>query len=405
MKFVRSIVDSTPLVIFSMLILSGINVLFITGIIPASYAHLDHLPHYNSGGNRYSWGNYSYFIALEPEYGVAKQQPTAIEFSIQDRNGNDVYNVTTMVEIYETTTGQRIHVFPWTFQKIGDFILFYIFPRIGNYQIVLSILEDNKDGTTASLSNLIGNADPPRTLLSNVKDCQCERTVFNISISPTFGFVQNLMFAVIIILPVTVLGSVLVWKYRSLQSKIGIGKGMQVVLTRREAVRYLVMLLAIGGGALHLAVFQDHATQHVYYSLFLLAAAASQVAYGIIFVLVTLSADRVSQDAEMKRDAEMRGAYGKMDKTEEKRKKIIHNYKRNMIVNMFGLIGTSVLIGLYVYSVIFPPPLSPTNSAEQVDIGGISAKLLEILLVIGIIFIIRWDREEIKDNLIQTSNA
>lgn len=399
MKFVRSIADSAPLVIFSMLILSGINVLFITGIIPVSYAHLDHLPHYNSGGNRYSWGNYSYFIALEPEYGVAKEQPTAIEFSIQDLNGNDVYNVTTMVEIYETTTGQRIHVFPWTFQKIGDFILFYIFPRIGNYQIVLSILDDNKDDTTTSPPNLIGNADPPRTFLSNVKDCQCERTVFNISISPAFGFVQNLMFAVIIILPVTVLGSVLVWKYRSLQSKIGIGKGMQVVLTRREAVRYLVMLLAIGGGALHLAVFQDHATQHVYYSLFLLAAAASQVAYGIIFVLVTLSRDGVSRDAEMKE------AYGKMDKTEEIRKKIIHNYKRNMTVNMFGLIGTSILIGLYAYSVIFPPPLSPTNSAEEVDIGGISAKLLEILLVIGIIFIIKWDREEIKDNLIQTSNA
>lgn len=399
MKSVRNIADSAPLVIFSVLIISGINVLFITGIISVSNAHLDHLPHYNSGGNRYSWGNYSSFIALEPEYGVANQQPTAIEFSIQDRNGNDVYNVTTMVEIYETTTGQRIHVFPWTFQKIGDFILFYIFPRIGNYQIVLSILDDNKYGTSTSPPNLIGNADPPRTLLSNVKDCDCERTVFNISISPAYGFVQNLMYAVIMILPVTVLGSVLVWKYRSLQNKIGKGKGIQAVLTRREAVRYLVMLLAIGGGALHLAVFQDHATQHVYYSLFLLAAAASQVAYGIIFVLVTLSRDGVSRDLQKKQ------AYGKMDNTEETRKRIIHSYKRNMIVNMFGLVGTSILIGLYVYSVILPPPLSPTNSAEEVDIGGISAKLLEILLIIGIVFIIKWDREEIKDNLVQTSNV
>jgi hypothetical protein len=400
MKFARSIANSALLVIFSALIVSGINVLFLASInVPASHAHLDHLPHYNSGGNRYSWGNYSTFIALEPEYGVAEQQPTAIEFSIQDRSGNDVYNVTTMVEIYETATSQRIHVFPWTFQKIGDFILFYTFPQIGSYQIVLSILDDNKDGSTNGPLNLIGTADPPRTLLSNIKDCQCERTVFNISISPAYGFVQNMMYAVIIILPLAVLGSILVWKYRSLQSKIGIVKGMQAVLNRREVVRYLVMLLAIGGGALHLAVFQDHATLHVYYSLFLLAAAASQVAYGIIFVLVTLS-----RDVEL-RDLEKDGAYGKMDRTEEIRKKIIHNHKRNMIVNMFGLCGTSILIGLYVYSVIFPPPLSPTNSAEEVDIGGLTAKLLEILLVIGIIFIIKWDREEIKNNLVQTSNV
>jgi hypothetical protein len=400
MKFARSIANSALLVIFSALIFSGINVLFLASInVPASHAHLDHLPHYNSGGNRYSWGNYSTFIALEPEYGVAEQHPTAIEFSIQDRSGNDVYNVTTMVEIYETATGQRIHVFPWTFQKIGDFILFYTFPQIGSYQIVLSILDDNKDSSTNGQLNLIGTADPPRTLLSNIKDCQCERTIFNISISPAYGFVQNMMYAVIIILPLAVLGSILVWKYRSLRSKIGIVTGMQAVLNRREAVRYLVMLLAIGGGALHLAVFQDHATLHVYYSLFLLAAAASQVAYGIIFVLVTLS-----RDVEL-RDLEKNGAYGKMDRTEEIRKKIIHNHKRNMIVNMFGLCGTSVLIGLYVYSVIFPPPLSPTNSAEEVDIGGLIAKLLEILLVIGIIFIIKWDREEIKNNLVQTSNV
>ena len=400
MKFARSIANSALLVIFSAIILSGISVLFLASInVPASHAHLDHLPHYNSGGNRYSWGNYSTFIALEPEYGVAEQQPTAIEFSIQDRNGNDVYNVTTMVEIYETAAGKRIHVFPWTFQKIGDFILFYTFPQIGSYQIVLSILDDNKDGSTNGQLNLIGTADPPRTLLSNTKDCQCERTVFNISISPAYGFVQNMMYSVIIILPLAVLGSILVWKYRSLRSKIGIVKGMQAVLNRREAVRYLVMLLAIGGGALHLAVFQDHATLHIYYSLFLLAAAASQVAYGIIFVLVTLS-----RDVEP-RDLDKNGAYSKMDRTEEIRKKIIHNHKRNMIVNMFGLCGTSVLIGLYVYSVIFPPPLSPINSAEEVDIGGLTAKLLEILLVIGIIFIIKWDREEIKNNLVQTSNV
>jgi hypothetical protein len=361
----------------------------LVSIFPPSYAHLQHLPHYNSGGSRYTWGNYSSFMALEPEYGVAKQRPTAIEFSIQDRNNNDVHNITTMVEIYKTDTGKRIHVFPWTYHSIGDFILFYIFPQTGAYQIVVSVLNDDYKG---GLSNLIGYADPPRTLLSNIKGCNCERTIFNISISPSYGLIQNIMYGVIIILPLSVLGSVLVWKFKA--SRYNIKNSISTrVISKREAVRYLVMLVAMGGGIVHLAVFQDHATVHVYYSIFLLAAAASQVAYGIVFVLVTLSRDAGSQQLENKNENRFTI------------QKAVHDYKRKMTINLFGLFGTCVLIGLYTYSIILPPPLSPTNTAEQVDIEGISAKLLEIFLVIGIIMIIKWDREEIKNKLIQIKDT
>jgi hypothetical protein len=372
-----------------------------TSIISNSYAHLEHLPHYNSGGSRYSWGNYSSFIALDPEYGVAKQRPTAIEFSLQDRNNNDVYNITTMVEIYETATGNRVHVFPWTYHNIGDFILFYIFPQVGNYQIVLSVRDDNStdspnyEGNTQSV---IGYADPPRTLLSNIKGCNCERTIFNISVSPSYGVIQDIMYAVIIILPLSVLGSILVWKYRVYRFDIRNRVGYKTAALRRDAVRYLVMLLAIGGGVVHLAVFQDHATIHVYYSLFLLAAAASQIAYGIIFVLVTLSRDVDLQKQEKDEVYTQTGEYNYM------KQKTYRDYKKKMTIDLFGLFGTCVLIGLYLYSVILPPPLSPINRAEQVDIEGISAKLLELFLVIGIIVIIKWDREEIKNKLVHISN-
>ncbi len=161
-------------------------------VIQVSYAHLDHLPHYNSGGNRYSWGNYSSYMALEPEYGVAKEKPTAIEFSIQDRHNNDVYNVTTQVEIYETINGERVHVFPWTFREIGDFVLYYVFPRTGSYQIVLSILDDNYEDIVQQDGNnnipnpdIIRTADPARSFLSTTSDCNCDRTIFNITIFPS----------------------------------------------------------------------------------------------------------------------------------------------------------------------------------------------------------------------------
>ena len=112
--------------------------------IPTAQAHLEHLPHYNSGGNRFGYGNYMSFLALEPEYRTV-DYPTQITFSIQDFDNNDVHNVSTMVEIYESISGKRIHVFPWTFRDVGDFHLYYQFPKERSYQIVLSISNANNN--------------------------------------------------------------------------------------------------------------------------------------------------------------------------------------------------------------------------------------------------------------------
>ena len=67
-----------------------------------------------------------------------------------------------------------------------------------------------------------------------------------------------------------------------------------------------------------------------------------------------------------------------------------------MAVNWFGFIGTAVLVGLYVYVLFYPPPLSPTNQPEDIELAGILAKSLEVALLIGIAFIIRWDRQELR---------
>lgn len=50
--------------------------------------------------------------------------------------------------------------------------------------------------------------------------------------------------------------------------------------------------------------------------------------------------------------------------------------------SLFGLAGTAVLIGLYVYTVIFPPPFSPTNQPEEIGIDGVIAKSLETYLLV-----------------------
>ena len=110
-----------------------------------------------------------------------------------------------------------------------------------------------------------------------------------------------------------------------------------------------------------------------------MAAAGAQIAYGILYILINFSSDTY---------------------TSNNPNLILSHYKKRLALNLFGLVGTSVLIGLYAYSVIVAPPLSPDNKAENVDIAGILAKSVEIFLVIGIIYLMRWEKRKIKDILI-----
>jgi len=75
-------------------------------------------------------------------------------------------------------------------------------------------------------------------------------------------------------------------------------------------------------------------------------------------------------------------------------------YRKTIIINLFGLLGTGVLIGLYTYSVIFPPPLSPSNEPEEIDLAGILDKSLEIFLFGGIIYLMKWEKKRSQDQLV-----
>ena len=139
------------------------------------------------------------------------------------------------------------------------------------------------------------------------------------------------------------------------------------------------MLLAIAGGLVHLAIFPEHGSLQIYYSVFLMAAAGAQVAYGILYILMNFTTEAYSGN---------------------NRNFILSQYKKRVALNLFGFIGTSVLIGLYAYSVVVAPPLSPDNKAESIDIAGVLAKSLEILLVIGIIYLLVWEKRRINKILV-----
>jgi hypothetical protein len=329
--------------------------------------HLPHTPHYNGGSNRDGVGQYYPYLALDPEYTPAKT-PTQIMFSIQDFDGKDVFNIYTMVEIYEEITGKRVKTFPWTMQSVGDFVYYYSFPKNGNYQIVLSVLHENS-------TIKAGQSDPPRSILNGNFGCECDRVIFNITVSSTWGDIRNSLLVIAVILPIVVLGAVLGGSYRKRRKS-----SLKGDTQKHELVRYGIMLLAIAGGLVHLAIFPEHSSQQIYYSVFLLSAAAAQIAYGILYILVNMS-----QEFDSITDKNSLQTY----------------YGKTLLVNLFGLIGTSVLVGLYIYSVILPPPLSPDNKAESIDIFGVIAKGVELLLIVGIVALMIWEKRRLRNLIVK----
>lgn len=324
-------------------------------IIVEAYAHSDHRAHYNGREDRV--GPYAIFQSLEPEY-ASEGEPAAIELSIQDREGRHVYNIATMVEVYSAVTGERLYATPWTIRDMSDFEVFYTFPEDGNYQIVVSISKN---------PNSLNLIDTPRSFLISTADCDCVRSVFNVNISGGFGIVWNSVTSIIMVFPIIVLGTTLGLSYRK-RKKTG-------AISRRELIRYTVMLSAIAGGIVHLAVYSEHAWLRVEYTIFLLAAAGAQVVYGLLFTVMTLTED--NRTVILTRPPQQQ-------------------YKRKLVINLIGLAGTGVLVGLYAYSVIFPPPLSPDDVPEELEFSGILAKSLEVFLVIAIVYIMIQDKKDFK---------
>jgi hypothetical protein len=331
-----------------------------------AYSHLEHLPHYNGGFS--GVGKYYIFQGMEPDY-PRPAEPAGIVFSIQDNKGNDMTNVITMVEIYDEKSGDRIGVFPWTKHDVGDFRLYYTFPRVGNYILVVSVVDDSP-----ASENRIGLSSPARSTLLDRSECDCERGLMNISVTNNFGTIYYSSIFTGIFMGISVLGAVLGLMFLKRKKTI-----MSANIGDKQVLKYCILFLAMASGFVHIAVFPGHASLRIEYSIFLFAAGASQFAYGIVYVLISLNESKISNDLASAKK----------------------HYRKTAVLNLFGLVGSSVLLGLYLYSVILPPPLSPNNVAEQVEIAGVLAKSTEAILVGGIVYLMVWERRKLRSDLIR----
>lgn len=323
---------------------------------PAAFAHFDHFTHYNARGG--GVGEYYVYLQLEPDY-TAPKEPAAVMFSVQDGDGRDTRNIETMVEVY-ASSGERLQAYPWTKQDIGDFQVFYTFPQRGSYQIVLSIA----DGIVNS-----NGVDPARTTLGSSAGCECERLVFNVAVSDSFGTIYVSTIIGAVFAPLALFGAVLGLTYWSKK------KSGHFVAAPGDMMRYVVTFAAIAGGLVHFAVYSGHASLRIEYSVFLIVAGGMQVTYGVLYTMLTL-----------------------VGATEGRERPQVH-YRKTVAVNLFGLVGTAVLLGLYAYSVTLPPPLSPNDRPEDIDVAGILAKAVEVFVIIGIAYLMRLERRQLTRQL------
>ncbi|KFM21221.1 hypothetical protein AAA799B03_01247 [Marine Group I thaumarchaeote SCGC AAA799-B03] len=315
--------------------------------VPSSYAHLE----YSSSGGVMS-GKYFSFIGFEPRNPIPKE-PASIVFSIQDKDGNDIYDIETMVEIYNANMEKRLFYEPWIKRSIGDFEIPFVFEEKGTYQIVLSISEQN---------NPKEHVVVPRQMPSSSSNCDCVRVLFNVSVSENWSYIWNSLMVVVVVLPFAVFGYAMWNNYKNKNSK----------LEKYELVRYSIMFLAFAGGIIHLTIYIDHTTTRIEYGMFLLLAAISQIGFGVLF-LATLLSDSTQKEFRILR-------------------------RRNAIIYLFGLIGSIVLLGLYLYAITFPPPFSPENHPEHIDIAGIAAKILEISLIGMIVYVMYQENKRNKSH-------
>lgn len=340
------------------------------------YGHFSHLVNYNSSDMGIGK---KYFILqqTDPEY-IKPNEPSKIMFSIQDYQGRDVNDMIVSVEIYSSTTGERLAVFPWKFLNIGDFEVAHTFTENGNYQVVLSILNDDMK---SEQSQIINTVPLERVILNDNMNCDCERAVFNISVTESFGIIFGGVVYASVLGVVAIVGAVLIWMYLSRR------KDQSTSVSNDEFIKYCVLFLAVGASIVHFAVTPGHAGLKIAYSIFLISAAGGQLLYGIMYLFLIYSDDKL--------------ALKKSDKNYVSKE----YYKKSLIYNWCGLTGSLVLIFLYTYTLFFPPPLSPNPYPEDLSIGGIIAKALEIILVVGIIYLMKSEKKRYMNSIHKTSDS
>ena len=84
-------------------------------------------------------GNYQIIFAPFPPLPFAGDNSTLLNFSILDKDNQNLNNISASLEIKTKENGSTIHNIPFKFYEFSDITIPYTFKEIGAYQVSLSV--------------------------------------------------------------------------------------------------------------------------------------------------------------------------------------------------------------------------------------------------------------------------
>ena len=116
-----------------------------------------------------------------------------------------------------------------------------------------------------------------------------------------------------------------------------------------------VTILSISAGIIHLLLIQEHMKESFMWGIFFLLSGIAQIIFGIIISII----DKLSP------------------------------IKKSMLY-YFGIIGNTVLVGIFVFVRLFPPPFSSEASPlNELQPNGIIIIITEILTIVLLAYLVR----------------
>ena len=116
-----------------------------------------------------------------------------------------------------------------------------------------------------------------------------------------------------------------------------------------------VTILSISAGIIHLLLIQEHMKESFMWGIFFLLSGIAQIIFGIIIGII----DKLSP------------------------------IKKSMLY-YFGIIGNTLLVGIFVFVRLFPPPFSSEASPiNELEPNGIIIIITEILTIVLLAYIVR----------------
>jgi hypothetical protein len=126
---------------------------------------------------------------------------------------------------------------------------------------------------------------------------------------------------------------------------------------KRRKIILSIAILSLSVGVIHLLLVQEHSKESFWWGIFFLISGIAQIGFGIIIAFI-------------------------------KKPKI------NNVIYYIGNIGNALLIIIFIFVRLFTPPFSPEGApVNELEPNGIITLIIEILIVILLIYIIRFKEE------------